>query len=1036
MDKHFIKASIRKIKEASDNNKLVVFVGAGVSANSGIPLWGQLIRDFANDLNIEISEGDNSLETFLKIPQYYYNERGEKEYFDKLNEVFLSKKYNINPIHEEIFKLSPTHIVTTNYDDLLEKAAMKYAGYYHTVREDFDLPYDVLNKMIIKMHGDFNKKNIVLKEDDYLSYSTNFKLIENYLKSLIATNVVLFIGYSANDPNFKLIFQWVKGLLKSHFQPAYLLEVSNKSKYMEFNYYKNRGINILYYNEVEQSVNKNNQFPEHNFRGNNSYDFLKYINDFYSSDYCDDTDIVYNQLKKFERFNFIMASDLIKALGLTKKAVYDYQGRKELMISEKNNPLIRIFSEQEVMKNNDKKIELIIETLKKANINAITDFERTIVNWEDRSTVDDKSISNIIDIRFTDYRKSFSSFINVEMTSKSYYEALEKAYLFYKFGKYHNAYKLYKKISRNSFESRDYAVHFISEFNRKYLGEIVDNQIDSNEISEEEIEIIAKEAAEINLESIYSKLPKKEQRSLEFLKNLSNFAFIYKTKYELDQTVESIKKAREVVIKGGGTTNYSIIKLIHLTENLWSFINYNYLCIEHYSEVKNLYKSFIEGVLASYSTKLEGKETRNNFFSSLKPARMSSLNKFSVYLMVLFIKDKELDELFENYAIDTIDIDGPGKNYLLDSLANIVKAMSKKKSIDEDNRYLCNILILLSRIKMNSKEYKIVIENIISLLKTDLVYLNEEEYINSFIFRQSKQGVLDEQSTINLLVEYLSLCVGNPRLLEYYRGIIYRNLIRILKDNYKSTLENPIIVEVIGHAKKLLEQKSIHDLCIFFTSILIPIYEVVGRQVKLEIQECIQKFMLLMENDYFSLEETADVYYFSTIKEILPSNKSSNKWFLNQVLKAFHNNKETSYSSVVMKKIHMLTDLYRFGHIEASEIKAYINDLKGYSPYFDFIFCVESCNIETLDINTFLILKTEELINVMSNEKINEAIYTNIEEHLLQNLKSNQDKSVFQEFYVRKYGITKTEKFKSRRRKSPQVNINKNKRRKRRNFSS
>ncbi|WP_170808535.1 hypothetical protein, partial [Pseudobacillus badius] len=531
--------------------------------------------------------------------------------------------------------------------------------------------------------------------------------------------------------------------------------------------------------------------------------------------------------------------------------------------------------------------------------------------------------------RFTDYRKSFSSFINVEMTSKSYYEALEKAYLFYKFGKYHNAYKLYKKISRNSFESRDYAVHFISEFNRKYLGEIVDNQIDSNEISEEEIEIIAKEAAEINLESIYSKLPKKEQRSLEFLKNLSNFAFIYKTKYELDQTVEIIKKAREVVIKGGGTTNYSIIKLIHLTENLWSFINYNYLCIEHYSEVKNLYKSFIEGVLASYSTKLEGKETRNNFFSSLKPARMSSLNKFSVYLMVLFIKDKELDELFENYAIDTIDIDGPGKNYLLDSLANIVKAMSKKKSIDEDNRYLCNILILLSRIKMNSKEYKIVIENIISLLKTDLVYLNEEEYINSFIFRQSKQGVLDEQSTINLLVEYLSLCVGNPRILEYYRGIIYRNLIRILKDNYKSTLENPIIVEVIGHAKKLLEQKSIHDLCIFFTSILIPIYEVVGRQVKLEIQECIQKFMLLMENDYFSLEETADVYYFSTIKEILPSNKSSNKWFLNQVLKAFHNNKETSYSSVVMKKIHMLTDLYRFGHIEASEIKVERLHLSG-----------------------------------------------------------------------------------------------------------
>ncbi len=45
-----------------------------------------------------------------------------KEYFEKLNEVFLTKKYKPNPIHNEIFKVKPTHIVTTNYDTLLEEA--------------------------------------------------------------------------------------------------------------------------------------------------------------------------------------------------------------------------------------------------------------------------------------------------------------------------------------------------------------------------------------------------------------------------------------------------------------------------------------------------------------------------------------------------------------------------------------------------------------------------------------------------------------------------------------------------------------------------------------------------------------------------------------------------------------------------------------------------------------------------------------------------------------------------------------------------
>lgn len=82
--------------------------------------------------------------------------------------------------------------------------------FYDVVAKDTDLPYTPNNKMIIKMHGDFKNRNIVFKEDDYLSYSNNFKLIENYIKSLFSTNVVLFVGYSLGDTNVQLIFQWIK----------------------------------------------------------------------------------------------------------------------------------------------------------------------------------------------------------------------------------------------------------------------------------------------------------------------------------------------------------------------------------------------------------------------------------------------------------------------------------------------------------------------------------------------------------------------------------------------------------------------------------------------------------------------------------------------------------------------------------------------------------------------------------------------------------------------------------------------------------
>ena len=68
-------------KKAKDQKKLTIFVGAGVSMNSGVPSWGELIKILKNGIELDDDEND-----YLKIPQLYYNQRGEKEYYDT---VFL-----------------------------------------------------------------------------------------------------------------------------------------------------------------------------------------------------------------------------------------------------------------------------------------------------------------------------------------------------------------------------------------------------------------------------------------------------------------------------------------------------------------------------------------------------------------------------------------------------------------------------------------------------------------------------------------------------------------------------------------------------------------------------------------------------------------------------------------------------------------------------------------------------------------------------------------------------------------------------------
>ena len=548
MDQSFILTSIRKIKEAIDNNKLVLFVGAGVSANSGLPTWGKLVQSFATDLNIK--EYDNSLETLLKIPQFYFNERGEKEYFDKLNEVFSEEIYKINPIHELIFKMSPRHIVTTNFDDLLEQAASKFSGFYHTVKDDFDLPYDAINKMVIKMHGDFSKKNIVLKEDDFLSYSNNFRLIENYIKSLISTNVVLFIGYSANDPNFKLIFQWVKEILKGHFQPAYMLDVSSESKSMEFNYYKNRGINILFFDQIKDFTPKMNKFHKDNKWGNNLYDFLNLIVEPPLYDSTDDIYNIYKKLETFKKLNFIMADDVLNALVI-EKGIYDYSGDRKIMIFNDNHPIIKVFSEENILSSKNGKIHEIVNIFRKANISGLETNGNFNIEWgvHDRKRIS-KTIENLLEFKKTESLSLMQLITNDLATIEDYYFILEGAFNLYKEEKYFDAFSLYKHISIKTFENKQFLIHFISEFNRKHVGKML-------RFTPEYSQEIENEVKKINLDYLFERLPLKEQRSLSYLKDLSNFKIIYKNKFNLDSSVQKIKNTKELLEKGGFSTDIS-----------------------------------------------------------------------------------------------------------------------------------------------------------------------------------------------------------------------------------------------------------------------------------------------------------------------------------------------------------------------------------------------------------------------------------------------------------------------------------------------
>jgi len=79
---------------------------------------------------------------------------------------------------------NPSSLITTNFDELLEDAAIQQCQSSKSVACDNEVPSINGDRFILKVHGDIRHRNIVFKEEDYLNYSENFKLIETLLKSI------------------------------------------------------------------------------------------------------------------------------------------------------------------------------------------------------------------------------------------------------------------------------------------------------------------------------------------------------------------------------------------------------------------------------------------------------------------------------------------------------------------------------------------------------------------------------------------------------------------------------------------------------------------------------------------------------------------------------------------------------------------------------------------------------------------------------------------------------------------------------------
>jgi hypothetical protein len=576
------------------------------------------------------------------------------------------------------------------------------------------------------MHGCFERRNIVLTEDDYLNYSQNFPLVESFIKGIFASRLVLFIGFSFTDINLKYILQKVESVLGKKKQPAYILLTDDFNE-MEKDYLRKKRIQPIYYDEIKDYIESTSDISilkklSHE-KGNNLLKFLQLVEEPpFEKEALRKLSIIkqmYQSISPFQDFGFIMPSiyerlEPFKVRDKNLKNSYDFgyfQTRANCLFIE--NPVIIELLRKLTDTDSDGKTQRKIKTLQELQFvgskididkkiieitnGAITnesEYNEMIVVLEQLNSSMISCVNNQFNIKVNsedktcnclacrynrfEFDKLFELFGKVELTNQEIssgdnatYNLLLKGYIANKIGLPKIAYKAFIEASESAKNHEKPILLFISKYNLKYIYSSIYDDDGSREIAKEYSE-------SIDLQDLLNglKVPREVRNELENVK----------TEKHLHDYTDTVRKSRDKIIynhnlfeNGGSTTGSGEDNVYNLITNfvvIHQFYEKNCLIDTEY----NLFKEFIEicfeGIIYNYTTS----QVKQKYWSD-NYTRLDSIDPFFIQSVVLYANSDRLLEILSKLGNKKITIeDSEKRKKIIDCVINFLKSFYEKPS--------------------------------------------------------------------------------------------------------------------------------------------------------------------------------------------------------------------------------------------------------------------------------------------------------------------------------------------------------------------
>jgi len=706
-----------------------------------------------------------------------------------------------------------------------------------------------------------------------------------------------------------------------------------------------------------------------------------------------DLDFYYQRLVDLDYLNMIRIKDLKETLGISRE-VSQNGNNLEFSNSETLDYLIKklieldnddIENQQEISK-----LELIRRVFEKSGIEKIKKNQETIYKVKKKQNKN-RLIKSILEFDYISIHNNTNKMINSVEEDKS--KLVERAYNFYQAKNYYEAYTTLKKASKIAFKNKNYITYSLSEFNRYYLGRILSSI--STDINEEERIKIKEEVGKIDLDELYFELPADKKRSISFIKKIMSFEFVYIGNNRIMKLGEEVRKDKNTYYLTENKNSVNIFKLKREAHNFWDFINKNYLMIDNYKEIKTYFYRYIQSLLFNYSFVKE-KIRKDSILIpgvKVKTIKIKNIDYFSSFIMIKYLKKKELIYLFEEYDIKELKVKEQELEKIIKSFKNLINFFLKL-----DNRVLKNeinnFLYLFSYIDIGKSYFNDILDSIMSLIKNKVLKSHEYRNISSFIIEQNSSfNNICVESLDELLFKLMLLEIENEKNKDlYFNNKIINNIASVINKNdsklisKSSKLVSSLLENLITETSESKKNNNKYLL-----NVIVPLFKISNEKVKEKIRETIVTFL---DKDF-----DINLYYNSVRGKIVDSNENYEKKaaeiIQNEIDKAKKREGKV-YPDKVKDYLIKIGNLYLNEEIVSPDL---FFKFKGENEIFDLFIDIDNFDYDQFKIDWIYRFSLSLHEEISKNKKAKKSIKRKLKKKIIEEQVNKDLKEIFFEYY-------------------------------------